>query len=99
MNNNTKVIIMAHSMGNLVILYYLNHQPQPWKDKYIQSFITLAAPWGGSLKALKMLVSGTLFTILDLNAILNLNILIIMIRTKTNKRNNLENEKFLYKII
>ena len=40
------------------MLYYLNHKPQEWKDKYIKAFVTLAAPWGGAVKALKAFISG-----------------------------------------
>jgi len=40
------------------MLYFLNHQPQEWKDKYIKSLVTLAAPWGGAVKALKAFSSG-----------------------------------------
>lgn len=68
-NDNTKVVIIAHSLGNLVILYFLNHKPQEWKDKYIRSFITLAAPWGGSVKTLRMLASGDNVNILTMKAL------------------------------
>lgn len=40
------------------MLFYLNHKSQQWKDKYIKSFVTLAAPWGGAVKALKAFISG-----------------------------------------
>lgn len=45
-------------MGCPVMLYYLNRRTQEWKDKYIKSFVTLAAPWGGAVKALKAFISG-----------------------------------------
>ncbi|KAK6174414.1 hypothetical protein SNE40_017695 [Patella caerulea] len=58
LNNNTPIVILAHSMGNPVSLYFLNHQPQAWKDKYINKLITLAGVWGGSVKTLRLLASG-----------------------------------------
>uniref|UniRef100_A0A0B6ZGM7 EF-hand domain-containing protein n=2 Tax=Arion vulgaris TaxID=1028688 RepID=A0A0B6ZGM7_9EUPU len=57
-NNNTKVVVIAHSMGSPVFLYFLNRQPQEWKDKFIQSFVTLAGVWGGAVKPLRLMASG-----------------------------------------
>ncbi|VDI60210.1 lysophospholipase III [Mytilus galloprovincialis] len=57
LNNNTKVVLLGHSMGNPTTLYFLNHQPQAWKDKFIQSFISLAGVWGGSVKSLILLAT------------------------------------------
>ncbi|XP_071174623.1 lysosomal phospholipase A and acyltransferase-like isoform X1 [Mytilus edulis] len=57
-NNNSKVVLLGHSLGNLVLLYFLNQKPQEWKDKFIGSFVTLSAPWGGSVKTIKMQASG-----------------------------------------
>ena len=56
--NEGKVVLICHSMGCQMLLYFLNRQTQEWKDKYINSFITLAAPWGGAVKAIKAFVSG-----------------------------------------
>lgn len=52
------VYLMGHSMGCHYVLYFLNTQPQDWKDKYIKGFISLGAPWGGAVKPLKVLASG-----------------------------------------
>lgn len=52
------VYLLGHSMGCHYVLYFLNHQPQDWKDKYIKGFISLGAPWGGAVKPLKVLASG-----------------------------------------
>lgn len=55
---NRKVVILGHSMGNMLIYYFLKHQPQEWKDKFIDSFISINSPYIGSVKALKALTSG-----------------------------------------
>ncbi|XP_029010089.1 phosphatidylcholine-sterol acyltransferase [Betta splendens] len=52
------VYLLGHSMGCHYVLYFLNHQPQAWKDKYIRGFISLGAPWGGGVKALRVMASG-----------------------------------------
>ncbi|XP_060080361.1 phospholipase A2 group XV-like [Ylistrum balloti] len=58
MNNNASVTLLGHSMGNPVTLYFLNHMPQAWKDKYIKSFVSLAGVWTGVIKTLRLFTSG-----------------------------------------
>lgn len=58
MNNNTPVTLLAHSMGGPMTLIMLQRQSQEWKDKYINSFITLSAVWAGSVKAIKVFAIG-----------------------------------------
>ncbi|XP_048371992.1 phosphatidylcholine-sterol acyltransferase [Sphaerodactylus townsendi] len=53
------VFLMGHSLGNLLILYFLLQQPQDWKDHFVQGFISLGAPWGGAVKSLRVMASGT----------------------------------------
>ncbi|XP_074644583.1 lysosomal phospholipase A and acyltransferase-like [Tubulanus polymorphus] len=59
MNGNKKVVIIPHSMGNIVALYFLNKiVNQAWKDKYVKTMITLAGPWGGASKLVRLMASG-----------------------------------------
>ena len=46
-------------MGNPIILYWLNNYlSKEQKDLYIRSFVSLAAPWGGAVKPLRLFASG-----------------------------------------
>lgn len=58
LNFNTSVVLLGHSMGNTMALYFLNHMTNVWKSKYIRSFISLASPWGGAVKSVKLMISG-----------------------------------------
>ncbi|KAF7992945.1 hypothetical protein HCN44_005726 [Aphidius gifuensis] len=58
MNNNEPVTLIAHSMGGPMCLLFLQQQTTAWKNKYINSLITLAAVWGGSVKAIKVFAIG-----------------------------------------
>ncbi|XP_064640579.1 phospholipase A2 group XV-like [Lineus longissimus] len=58
LNGDTKVVVIAHSMGNIVFLYFLNHIDQLWKDKYISSYVSLAGPWAGAAKTVRIMASG-----------------------------------------
>merc|ERR1719414_505269 len=54
----SRVRLVSHSMGCLEVLYLLNGQPQAWKDHYIEKWVSLGGPWGGSAQELRVLVSG-----------------------------------------
>eukprot|EP01133_Synstelium_polycarpum_P003429 gene3429-3894_t len=58
MNDNQKVVLVAHSMGGITSLYFLQSMSRTWKSKYIDSFVPIAAPWSGSPKAIRTVVSG-----------------------------------------
>uniref|UniRef100_A0A914VNE4 Uncharacterized protein n=1 Tax=Plectus sambesii TaxID=2011161 RepID=A0A914VNE4_9BILA len=58
-NGNKKVVVVGHSMGNPVMLYFYNSLvTQEWKDKFIRSHVSMAGAWGGSLKIMKLFASG-----------------------------------------
>ncbi|GAB1600840.1 group XV phospholipase A2-like [Argonauta hians] len=57
-NNNSKIVLVAHSMGCPTMLYFLNRQSVAWKDKYIRMMITISGVWGGAVKPLRLMVSG-----------------------------------------
>lgn len=60
-NGNKSVMLIAHSMGGPMSLYFLHGQTQDWKDRYIKSLVTLSGAWGGSVKAMKVYAVGMFF--------------------------------------
>jgi lysophospholipase-3 len=52
-NGGAKVVLLAHSMGNLHVHAFLHSVDQVWKDKYIDSFVAIAAPWSGAPKTVR----------------------------------------------
>ncbi|KRX87718.1 Group XV phospholipase A2 [Trichinella pseudospiralis] len=57
-NGNSKVVTIGHSLGNLYLLYFFNLQSPAWKAKFIKSYVSVSAPYGGSVKILKAFASG-----------------------------------------
>eukprot|EP00092_Neocalanus_flemingeri_P104330 GFUD01133612.1.p1 GENE.GFUD01133612.1~~GFUD01133612.1.p1 ORF type:complete len:534 (+),score=122.31 GFUD01133612.1:70-1602(+) len=57
-NGNIKVLLVSHSMGSIMMSYFLNHQTQAWKDKYIRSLVSIAGVWGGTARAVKVFAVG-----------------------------------------
>ncbi len=56
--NQKKVSILAHSMGNLNVLFNLQKLSQDEKNKLIQNYIAIAPVYLGAYKANKVLLSG-----------------------------------------
>ncbi|VDN12932.1 unnamed protein product [Dibothriocephalus latus] len=57
---NTRVVIVAHSMGTLYALHFFKSQSDAWKKRYIKAFVATSGPLGGAVKALKIEASGKL---------------------------------------
>ncbi|XP_076470777.1 lysosomal phospholipase A and acyltransferase-like [Babylonia areolata] len=57
-NGNSPMVMVAHSMGNPVMLYFYNHMPLAWKNKYIRAHIALAGVWAGAVKPIRLMTSG-----------------------------------------
>nr|CAD7399051.1 unnamed protein product [Timema poppensis] len=57
-NNKQPVVLVAHSMGALMSLHFLQLQSQRWKDQHVRALVTLSGPWGGSVKSLKVFAVG-----------------------------------------
>ena len=57
-NGNTKVVLIAHSLGNLYTTSMLSKQRQGWKNKYIKAYICMAGPFGGAAKIMRIMASG-----------------------------------------
>ncbi|PIN11604.1 Lecithin:cholesterol acyltransferase (LCAT)/Acyl-ceramide synthase [Handroanthus impetiginosus] len=57
-NGDKPVILLSHSLGGLFALRLLNQSPTSWRRKYIKHFITLSAPWGGTVDEMLTFASG-----------------------------------------
>eukprot|EP00339_Tiarina_fusa_P000423 CAMPEP_0117012128 /NCGR_PEP_ID=MMETSP0472-20121206/10276_1 /TAXON_ID=693140 ORGANISM="Tiarina fusus, Strain LIS" /NCGR_SAMPLE_ID=MMETSP0472 /ASSEMBLY_ACC=CAM_ASM_000603 /LENGTH=1021 /DNA_ID=CAMNT_0004715123 /DNA_START=120 /DNA_END=3184 /DNA_ORIENTATION=- len=59
--NNERVVLMAHSMGNRCAQYFLSwlrkHDPE-WTDKNIHAFMALGPPFLGASKTIRATISG-----------------------------------------
>lgn len=62
-NNNTRVAVVAHSMGTMMFLTMLQKMPQAWKDKFIKNFIAISPPWTGAFEGVTGITSGYDFSI------------------------------------
>jgi lysophospholipase-3 len=57
-NGGKPVIIVSHSLGGLFALQLLNKNPISWRKKYIQHFVALSTPWGGTVVQMVTFASG-----------------------------------------
>lgn len=57
-NGGKPVILLSHSLGGLFVLELLHRSPPSWVQKYVRHFITLSAPWGGTVEEMLTLASG-----------------------------------------
>ena len=60
MNDNTPVTMIVHSMGGPVTHFFLSQVVNDsWKETYVKQFISLSGAFGGSVKSLEALISGS----------------------------------------
>ena len=58
-NNGKRTVLLAHSIGGLVAYIILTEfMSQSWKNRYIDRFISVSAPYGGCSIAMKTCLSG-----------------------------------------
>jgi lysophospholipase-3 len=58
-NGETPVVILTHSMGSLAGLFWLNSRvTQSWKDQHIRALVSLAGPWAGTVRSMKVFAVG-----------------------------------------
>lgn len=66
-SNGKKAIILSHSLGCSTFKIFLSgylpqmlgeENAQKWKDEYLQIWMPIGAPFGGSPKSLKIIISG-----------------------------------------
>lgn len=57
-NDNKRVSLVVHSMGGPMALTFLHRQTQVFKDKYINSLISLSGAYGGSVLAVNVFIQG-----------------------------------------
>eukprot|EP00741_Cyanophora_paradoxa_P010994 tig00020553_g10628.t1 len=53
-------LAIAHSMGNLQLLYLLRRNGDEWTKRHVGTLFSIAGPWAGASKALRTLLSGDL---------------------------------------
>merc|ERR1712107_719726 len=53
-----KVVLVSHSMGSVMLHYFLQQQSSEWKEKHIRCLVSLAGAWAGLARALKVFAVG-----------------------------------------
>jgi len=57
-NNEAQVVLVCHSMGSIMMHYFLQQQTSAWKEKHIRALVSVAGVWGGTARALKVFAVG-----------------------------------------
>jgi len=57
-NNQTKVVLISHSLGGPYGYYFLMKQSKVWIQKYIHMYVPLAPAWMGATKAFDYMLMG-----------------------------------------
>lgn len=66
-NEKTPITFVAHSLGGLMLLQFLQMMPPSWREKYVNQVITLNTPWGGSVQSIEAATVGYDFGVYPLN--------------------------------
>lgn len=61
LNGKKRVVIVCHSNGCTYNYHFFLRSSAEWKKKYIQAWVTLGSPLGGSVEALEAVVTGNAF--------------------------------------
>lgn len=59
LNKKEKIILICHSLGCLYSLHFLNRMTSEWKEKFVDDFISIGAPYGGAVSAVAAQLSGS----------------------------------------
>jgi len=57
-SDGRKAVIVGHSLGSLTTAHFLLQQPVAWRQQYVHGFVSIAAPFGGSVHAVKAMLTG-----------------------------------------
>ncbi|CAG0914669.1 unnamed protein product [Notodromas monacha] len=57
-SNGCKVVLVAHSYGGPLMLYFFSTVSQEWKNTYVGALISLSAAWAGCVKPIKAVAAG-----------------------------------------
>ena len=55
-----KVVLISHSFGGIFLHQFLLEQTIEWKNKYIDKFITINSPYGGSVHCLNLILKNVI---------------------------------------
>jgi lysophospholipase-3 len=58
LNGGRPVIIFTHSYGGTLAHQFLVRRPLPWRRRFVRRFVPVAAPWGGLVLGMQVLLSG-----------------------------------------
>lgn len=57
-NDRRRVVIVAHSLGNIYTWRFLREMTPQWRRQYVEQYVAISGPWGGSMNAIKAAVTG-----------------------------------------
>lgn len=63
-NNNTRVVVISHSLGGLTMSTFLHSVSKQWKDKYIHAWVSAAGVFGGAVKVGRIILGVCQISIL-----------------------------------